>query len=391
MTLTDAAAQAHVRAFGTPAAVVGFAPGRVNLIGEHTDYNDGFVLPMPLARGTAVALRPRADDQVRLYTERGGARVETSLTGRLGANLENGLTAWFSYVLGVAVILRELRMIDRGFDASVVGDVPVGAGLSSSASLEMAVGMALQGAFGFALPGEAMARMGQRVEHRFAGVQCGIMDQFASRLGQRGHALFLDCRSLAYEAVPFASDDAMLMIVFSKAPRDLADSAYNQRRAACEAAVAHFRQHDARIQALRDVPWGLFEAEQHALDPTTRQRVRHVLTENQRVLDSVAALRAADFDQLGALFNASHASMRDDYAISSPHLDQLVASAQAVDGCYGARLSGAGFGGCTVNLIHPGAAGDFKARVAEDYQQAFDLEPDFIPLESAAEAHVVFV
>ncbi|GAB5521960.1 MAG: galactokinase [Rhodothermales bacterium] len=391
MTLHDHALHVHQVAFEAPAPVIGFAPGRVNLIGEHTDYNDGFVLPMPLAHGTAVALRPRADAQIRLYAKRGGARAEERLDAGLAERVEAAPVAWSSYVLGMAAVLYEYGLIDCGFEATIVGDLPVGAGLSSSASLEMAVGLALQGAFGFELEGAAMARLGQHVEHRFAGVQCGIMDQFASRLGHQGHALFLDCRSLAYEAIPVASDEVMLMIVFSRAPRDLAGSAYNERRASCEAAVAHFQQHDANIRALRDVSMTLFEAEGQALPRIVQQRVRHVLTENQRVLDSVAALRSGDFRALGARFNASHASMRDDYAISSPHLDQLIASAHAVDGCYGARLTGAGFGGCTVNLIQRRAAEAFVERVGRDYRQAFGIEPLFVALESGAEADFVRV
>ena len=315
--------RAFAARFGAEATHVARAPGRVNLIGDHTDYNDGFVLPMPIDRAVWIALRRRPDRLAHLVSLNFGEEVRYPLDARPDVPR----SSWASYVTGVVEELREGHGLDAGFEAVVFGDVPVGSGLSSSAALEIATAVGLDALLELRLEPVETARLCQRVEHRYVGVQCGIMDQFASRLGRRGHALFLDCRTLEVEHVPLTFGDAVVLVVDSKAPRALADSKYNERRAECAVGVAHFRHSDPTVRALRDVSEQTFEAHAEALPEAVQRRCRHVVTENCRVLQAVAALRIGRLDAFGGLMSASHASLRDDYAVSSPPLDLLVDTA----------------------------------------------------------------
>jgi len=360
------------------------APGRVNLIGDHTDYNDGFVLPMTLEQAVYVALRPRTDDRVRLYS----VQFEEEVTDRIDALPASG-SDWNHYVEGVARVLQGRADLSTGFDAVVYGSVPVGAGLSSSAALEVASLLALQSAYDVSLSPVDGAQLCQQVEHEVIGVQCGIMDQFASRIGSTEHALFLDCRSLEYESVPLDLEDHRIVVVDSGVQRALASSKYNERREECEQGVAHFQQVDASIQALRDVSLEMLEAHGDGLDNTVRRRCRHVISENARVEEAARVLRDKDYERLGTLMNESHASLRDHYEVSSEELDVLVETAQATDGVLGARMTGAGFGGCTVNLVQKDAVSEFEDRLREAYERECDRTPTLYVIRQNTEADVV--
>ncbi len=357
------------------------APGRVNLMGDHTDYNDGFVLPMPLGRVVRVAARARRDTRLRLASLDLDAETETDLAGPWSPGSE-----WYDYVAGVARLLFTRGLLAHGVDAVIQGDVPIGSGLSSSAALEMATVLALEAAGGFTVEAETAARWGQEVEHEVIGVKCGIMDQFASRLGRSGHALFLDCRTLAYEQVPMALEGCVVVVVDSRAPRSLAASAYNARRGECDQGVAVLRRFDPTIRALRDVAEDALDAHAADLSPTVLSRCRHVVRENARVLGAVDALRRGDAPALGALMTESHASLRDLYDVSSDHLDTLVELASHVPGVHGSRLTGAGFGGCTVHLVDRAAVPAFRTHIVEGYRARFGLTPVVDPVETMIEA-----
>ena len=358
------------------------APGRVNLLGDHTDYNDGFVLPMTIDRAVGYALRRRDGGMIRLRS----LNLDQDLRYQLDAPPSVTPGDWTSYVVGVIEELRGRGLVASGFEGVLAGDVPLGGGLSSSAALEVATVVALQRLLGFELDPVEAAKLCQRVEHRYAGVQCGIMDQFASRLGRSGHALFLDCRTLVHEHVPFALDEVSVVIVDSGRKRELAGSKYNERRAECEAGVAHFQRFEASVRALRDVTPELLARREGGLAEPVRRRCRHVVFENRRVLDAITALRRREFGRFGQLMNESHASLRDDYEVSSPELDLLVEIGQATEGVLGARMTGAGFGGCTVHMVEKPAVACFEARIRELYPARFALEPAVYVLAENLEA-----
>ena len=344
------------RRFGAPPSVVVRAPGRVNLIGEHTDYNDGFVLPMAIDRAVWIAARPRPDRRVVVHSVNMDRSVSFALDG-----LENTGAGWAEYLKGVAWALSEAGHRLRGWEGVIAGDVPIGAGLSSSAALEMAAARLFAALSNLPWDPVGMARLGQRVENRWVGVNCGIMDQMASAAGQAGHALLIDCRSLETQPVPLPPD-TVVVVLDTATRRGLVDSAYNARRAQCEAAARFFG-----VAALRDVSLARFEQEADALDEVTRRRARHVITENARTLQAVEAMRQGDAAALGRLMDASHASLRDDFEVSSPALDAMVACARRSAGCYGARMTGAGFGGCAVALVRAATAEAFVQQVVTCY------------------------
>ncbi len=358
------------------------APGRVNLIGDYTDLNDGYVLPMTVDRGVYMALRRRSDSKVRVASLRYGELVEHDLD--FFESPEPG--SWPSYVLGVVEELRSRGLLDCGFDAVIDGNLNLGAGLSSSAALEVATAVSLQHLFGFEMGPVDMVRLCQHVEHHYAKVLCGIMDQFACRIGRQGHALFLDCRSLEHDDVPVALGDYRVVIVSSGVKRSLAASAYNTRRAECQEAVRHFRRYLPDISALRDVTADLFAAQGGGLPDVVRRRCRHVIAENQRVLDAAASLRAGRLEEFGALMTDSHRSLRDDFEVSCPELDLLVELALDTDGVLGSRMTGAGFGGCTVSFVDKDAVDELINRLDAEYVARFDLQPDVFVLEDNREA-----
>ncbi|MFQ5595585.1 MAG: galactokinase, partial [Anaerolineae bacterium] len=353
--------------FGRPAAVLAHAPGRVNLIGEHTDYNDGFVLPMAIERETRIAAAPRDDGRVHLVALDLDQEDEFRLAGLTPTEEER----WSNYVRGVAAGLLEAGHPLRGMDALIHGDVPIGAGLSSSAALEMAVVQAFSAVSGFTVSPENAARIGQHAEHTFVGIMSGPMDQLASALGRPDHALLIDCRDLSHELVPLPAG-VTILIADTAVRRRVVASAYNERRAQCEAAARALG-----VPALRDATPAMLDAA--PLDPVIAMRARHIVEENERVLETVAALRAGDLLRVGELMNASHASLRDLYQVSSPELDIMVELLRAQPGCYGARLTGAGFGGCAVGLMDSVVLEAVIPSVAFAYKARTGLTPALYP------------
>jgi len=341
------------------------APGRVNLIGEHTDYNDGFVLPMAIDRAVWIALRAREDRRVVLRSLDFDETAEFDFD-----SLAKGKAHWIEYVKGTAWALQEAGYRLRGFEGVIAGDVPIGAGLSSSAAMEMASARAFAAVSDFAWEPVTMAKLGQRAENQWIGVNCGIMDQTISAAGTAGHALLIDCRSLERIAAPLPPDTAVV-VLDTATRRGLVDSAYNERRAQCESAARFFGVH-----ALRDVTRAAFEAKASGLDELTRRRARHVITENERTLQAVDAMRRGDATALGRLMDASHESLRDDFEVSSPALDAIVQCARRQPKCFGARMTGAGFGGCAVALVEIGTASAFVEGVHRCYRQATGRSPN---------------
>lgn len=377
MTSLDERSQELVAAFraqyGNEPTVVAIGPGRVNLIGEHTDYNDGFVLPVAITRDVRIVMRPRDDSLVRIFSLEYDGWGEFDLHA-IGYQKEQ---LWINYIQGVAQALQQKGLQLRGMDAVLSGNVPRASGLSSSAALEVAAAKAFMAGAGAldALTGTQIAQAAQKAENEFVGVNCGIMDQFISVLGAPDHALLIDCRTLDYQLVPFPAN-AALVIGNTKASRSLAGSAYNERRAQCEAGVAVLQSVLPEISALRDVTSSQLEAHKALLDPVVYRRCHHVITENERVLQTVHALEQNDLVRVGQLMNASHASLRDDYEVSSPALDAMVEAMSSVSGCYGARLTGAGFGGCAVALVEPGREQAMADAIYAQYPKATNIWPD---------------
>jgi galactokinase len=355
------------RRFGGAPPLVARAPGRVNLIGDHTDYNEGFVLPMAIDRAVWIAFRPRSDARVLVHSLDFGEDASFALDD----DGERG-SGWQEYLRGVAWALRSdgLRRAGTcGWEGVAAGDVPLGAGLSSSAALELATARAFAGACALPWDPVAMARLAQRAENEWVGVNCGIMDQLISAAGRAGHAMLIDCRSLATRAV--ALPDAVSVVVLDTATRrGLVDSAYNERRARCEEAARFFG-----VRALRDVDETMLAARAGDMDPVTRRRAGHVVSENARTLAAADALERGDVRAVGALMDESHRSLRDDFEVSRPELDAMVSIARAHAACLGARMTGAGFGGCAVALVDARAATLFASDVARCYEDDVGLHP----------------
>jgi galactokinase len=344
------------------------APGRVNLIGEHTDYNDGWVLPMAIDRRVGVAARGRDDLVLRAHSVVFNDTRELRLAD-LGSP---GGSEWIDYVAGTAWAVAGAGYPVSGADIVVDGDVPLGSGLASSAAIEMATARALCAVAGIGWSPVEMALIGQRVEGEYIGVKGGVMDQFTAVMGERGHALLLDCRTLKPTLVPMP-DGAVVVVMDTGAPRSLAASAYNDRSRSCREAVAALQAVDPSIRALRDVDLGLLESEKSHLDPTVYRRARHVVTEIDRPRAMAEALRRADFADAGRLMNESHASLRDFYEVSSVELDYFTGLARAHPACFGARLTGAGFGGCAIALVSAAGAEGFIEDVHAGYRAHFEL------------------
>lgn len=370
VTLESIAQQFTLR-MGYAPVLVARGPGRVNLIGEHTDYNDGFVLPVAIDRAAFVAAAPRDDRKLRAWASHYQAEVLLDLDHAAPGAADD----WAAYVLGMAATLEQDGHRLRGADLVIDGDVPGGAGLSSSAALENAVGAALVALDGLNATPLRIAQLGQQTEHQYAGVNSGIMDQMISALGQAQHALLIDCRTYTYRTIPMPLD-VRIVVCDSKVSRELAGSAYNERRAQCEEAVRLLEGVLPGIKALRDVSPEELERHRDLLPGLVYRRARHVVTENARTLEGADRLQAGDLEHFGVLMNESHRSLRDDYEVSSPQLDTLVAISQRIPGVYGARLTGAGFGGCTVALAKPEVVEQLIAVVTREYQQAFALTPE---------------
>ncbi|TCP93306.1 galactokinase [Cricetibacter osteomyelitidis] len=357
---------------GTPSLIV-YAPGRVNIIGEHTDYNDGFVMPCAINYGTAIAGKPRLDSKFKVYAADLKQSDEFDLAQEITRNPEK---KWTGYVRGVVKFIQECcPQFKNGADFVIAGNVPLSAGLSSSASLEVAVGKFCQQLSNLPLSHTEIALIGQKAENQFVGANCGNMDQLISALGQQDHLIMIDCRSLETVPTPVPHDMAV-MIVNSHVKHDLVNGEYNTRREQCERAAKFFG-----VKALRDVSIAQFkekEAELTALDANVAKRARHIVTENQRVLDAVQALQQGDLTRLGELMGQSHDSMRDDFEITVPEIDYLVELAQvAIGNSGGARMTGGGFGGCIVAIAPTEKVEAVRKIIADNYQKQTGLKEDF--------------
>ena len=353
------------------------APGRVNLIGEHTDYNEGFVLPAAIDLEIRIAYLAAGDGRVELTRLDDNERDSFALT----EERPRGGT-WLDYVAGTAWALREAGLEPQGLRGVIASNLPANAGLSSSAAIELASAWAMLGDAASAIDPLDLARICQRAENAYVGVQSGLMDQFAEACGTAGAALELDCRSLDWRTVPLP-DALELVVCHTGSARRLDGSAYNERRAQCDAAVAVLRHVDSSIRSLRDATLEQIAAAGDALDPVLRRRATHIVTENVRVAETVAALEADDRAALGRLFAAGHASLRDDFEISSPELDAMVEIAVSVHGVVAARMTGGGFGGCTVNLVEAGGADTLRTAVLAGYPARTGLRPMVLPVKAA--------
>ncbi len=355
------------------------APGRVNLIGEHTDYNDGFVLPIAIDREMVVAAVARADRHVRAHSVLYNESAEFDLD-RPGPR-RRGI--WLDYVEGVACSLLGKGCRLSGADLALQSTVDPGGGLSSSAALEISVGLALLAMSGERIDPKTLALSGQEAEHSYVGTNCGIMDQFIATLGKSGHALLIDCRKLEGKLISLRLGDYAVVICDTRVKHSLASSEYNSRRAECERGVELLRAAIPGLKALRDVNLALFEAHKESLPEPVRRRCRHVISENQRTLEATRALEAGEIHRIGHLMNQSHDSLRDDYEVSCRELDVLVESARSVSGVAGSRMTGGGFGGCTVSLVARRALGRFRETVAVDYERATGKAPGVFAVEAA--------
>lgn len=374
-------ADALVQVFGPGGGIItAFAPGRVNLIGEHTDYNEGFVLPMAIDAGVMLSARPRAAPEVRLHSMDFG---ETSTFAVDRPIQPVPARPWSNYLRGVVWAVQRAGMRLEGMDVAFSGNLAQGAGLSSSAALEVAMALAVQALTGFAMDRPRLAQLCQVAENEFVGVQCGIMDPFVSLAARAGHALFLDCRTLAFEQVPLDLGRHVIAICDSGVRHALVGSEYNRRRQECTAGVAALQARFPAIRALRDATLEQLEACRAGLDPAVLRRCRHVISENARVREAVAALRAGDLARFGRQLDASHASLRDDYQVSCPEVDLLVELARGVPGVLGARISGGGFGGCTVNLLERDALPALRESVLTEYQRRTGRQPRLIASTAA--------
>ena len=355
------------------------APGRVNLIGEHTDYNGGFVLPMAIDRETAAAVRARPDRLFRIHTinfdETAEFGLDKPFAGKKGF--------WLNYIEGMARILEQKGLHLSGCDMTIWSDIPSGAGLSSSAALEVVTGLAFASVSDQVIDREMIAKAGQQAEHEYVGAKVGIMDQFVSANAAAGHALLLDCRSLDFENVPLDTSDVAVVICDTNVKHDLATSAYNKRRQECEEAVEVLSRYLPGISQLRDVSVEDFEKYSQHLPDLIRRRAKHVVTEDDRTLRAADRLKHNDIESFGKLMWESHDSLRDDYEVSSIELDKLVEIASTVKGVLGARMTGGGFGGSTVNLVRRQQLESFSDRVNREYNQATGIAPTILTSDAS--------
>lgn len=362
-------------------AQVYFAPGRVNMIGEHTDYNGGHVFPCALTIGTYGAVRKRQDRKLRFYS------MNFEQLGVLESSLDelkpDPQADWTNYPKGVMWAFGEKGMqVPTGMDILLNGNIPNGSGLSSSASVEVLTGYILRDLFGFEVSNQDLALIGQYSENHFNGVNCGIMDQFAIAMGKQGHAIFLDTADLSYEYAPIRLEDAKIVIACSNKKRGLGDSKYNERRSECETALAELQQ-VCQIASLGELTEEAFGQYKGAIQSEVRQRrARHAVYENQRTIQAVEALKANDIRRFGQLMNASHVSLRDDYEVTGVELDTLVEEAWKVEGVIGSRMTGAGFGGCTVSIVEDKAIDTFIKQVGAAYESKIGYAADFYVVES---------
>lgn len=375
------------RMYGGPEPRLFSAPGRVNLIGEHTDYNDGFVLPMAIGREVLVAARSNDGRRVRVHSLNSDEGAEFDLDNP--GPKRRGL--WIDYVEGTAQALMSRGLGLQGADLLLLSDVPSGAGLSSSAALEISTGLALAAVSGLAIDKVELALAGQQAEHVYVGTKCGIMDQLAAACALSGHALLVDCRSLEMTHIPLDTTETVVAICDTGVKHELASSEYNTRRMECELGVEMLKGVLPGIRHLRDVSVEDFNRHAELLPEPVRSRCRHVVTENARTLAAAAALRTGDFEGIGRLMRMSHESLRDDYQVSCTELDVMVEIAGSVKGVYGARMTGGGFGGSTVNLVRREALEEFREEVIAGYNKRTRKTPTIYISEPGAGAREILV
>ena len=350
-----------------------FAPGRVNLIGEHTDYNGGYVFPCALNYGTYLMVRQTEEPEIKFASV--NFDYKAFIFPEDIDKKHNG--EWVEYPLGVIDQLKKMGINPSGLELMYSGDIPNGAGLSSSASIELVTAFMLNTLYEKETPMIDLIKISQKAENEFVGMNCGIMDQFAVGMGKKNSALFLNCDTLDYDLVPVKLDDYRLMIVNTNKRRGLTDSKYNERRAECEQAVEYISK-NKKIRNLSELSLAEFEKLQSLIpDEIVRKRAMHVISENARVLEAIPALKSTDLKRFGELMNESHNSLRDDYDVTGIELDTLVEEAREIPGCIGSRMTGAGFGGCTVSLVHKDSIEDFIETVGKNYSDRVGLEPVF--------------
>ena len=355
-----------------------FSPGRVNLIGEHTDYNGGFVFPCALSFGIYCLIRTTERKSVRFASLNMPFEAEVKVED---LNIAIG-KEWVNYPIGVfAQFMKKGLTFDKGADLLFYGDVPTGAGLSSSAALEVVTGVVINDTYGFGIDRIELAKMGQKAEHEFALVNCGIMDQFVSAMGKKDHAVFLNCDTLSYDLVPVKLDGVKIVISNTNSPHKLDSGKYNERVAECQAAVKAIQPYQ-QISALGEISWEDFlKVEDKIENEIVRKRARHVVSEIQRTTDAVKALRAGDLAKFGVLMNGSHDSLRDDYEVTGFELDTMVEEGRKIEGVIGTRMTGGGFGGCTVSLVREEAIDTFIEQVGKNYLEKTGLKPLFYVAE----------
>ncbi len=350
-----------------------FAPGRVNLIGEHTDYNGGYVFPCALSFGTYLLVRKNGSRTIHFATTNFDHRGEANLD----QPFEKDGKSWINYPIGVLSELRKRAREAEGMDLLYSGDIPNGAGLSSSASIEMVTAFALNDLFSFGIEPMDLVKLGQDAENKFVGVNCGIMDQFASGMGEANKALFLNCDTLDYQKVPLKLDGMKIVISNTNVRRGLADSKYNERRSECEKAVEYLQE----VKPINNLSgMSMAEFEEHGAvipEDNVKRRARHVISENDRTLRAIDALNRGDIETFGTLMNQSHDSLRDDYEVTGKELDTLVEEARNIKGTIGSRMTGAGFGGCTVSIVEEDAIEEFIRSVGKNYEERTGLHADF--------------
>lgn len=363
--------------------IVAFAPGRINLIGEHTDYQEGFVFPAAIEQGIWVAIQKNQESIIRLYSidlEEEFAFSPTDFSPKKGH--------WANYAMGMVSQMNQAGFYPAGFDLAFGGNIPA-SGLSSSAALSVAIGTAISGLFGYSVPKKSLAFYAQKSEHVFAGVNCGIMDPYASAFGVKDHALLLDCRSNNHQEVAAEFGDYSLILVNSKVKHTLADSAYNKRREACEKSVRLLRPTFPDIKTLRDIGVSDLKTVEKILPSDLFPKAKHVITEIQRVFDAVDSLKKKDLSRFGQLINSSHSSLSDDFEVSCAELDFLAAKAQEIPEVLGSRMMGGGFGGCTINLVKTDYLKEFETKINLAYFEKFGINPEFIPVKIGDGARLI--
>lgn len=364
--------------------LVVFAPGRINLIGEHTDYQEGFVFPAAISQGIWVAIAKNNLAVCRAYS----LDFDQEFSFELGS-MSPKKGHWATYIMGVCTLLQQAGYPLANFDLVLGGDIPTGAGVSSSAALSVAVGLGLSEAFSFHIPKKNLALYAQKAEHLFAGVNCGIMDPYASAFGVQNHALLLDCRTVTHQEIPINLGEYSLLLVNSKVSHSLANSAYNQRRAACEESVMILQKTFPEIRTLRDLKESDLPSVKQLLPEVLFSKAKHVITECARVHEAAEALQIGNLLVMGKLLQASHESLRDDFEVSCQELDFLAQQAESTTGVLGARMMGGGFGGCLLTLLKTNEISNFKTTLLEKYHNAFQLTPDFIEVSLSAGARQV--